>query len=91
MPRTVRSIRSAESASGSERRPAMSLWLPIATAPSERRVLIVTSERYVSIGIRTTMPDGERWWMKQSRLPFLNEPTHWMPLPDPPATREEDQ
>ena len=61
----------------------MSEWHPIATGPLETRVL-VTDGKYIEFG-----------WQWPHRVPVWTydddgtklrpQPTHWMPLPAPPA------
>lgn len=72
-------------------------WQPIETAPKggiklvsgnkgvremwiSPRILTFTSAG--DLTITYWVPDGERWCMFSKKTP----PTHWMPLPSPPAS-----
>ena len=67
----------------------MSKWQPIETAPTDGTAVLLYpylddwANAYVVYGYATL--DGE-WFSEVGRLTF--EPTHWMPLPEPP---EENQ
>jgi hypothetical protein len=55
-------------------------WQPIKTAPAGRDILLCwagTSEMRVGY-------DNGRGWLCDG-VSFDAEPTHWMPLPEPPA------
>jgi hypothetical protein len=60
-------------------------WQPIETAPpfTEQPVLVYDPEE----GMTTAIHD--RGWevYPANELPLAVEPTHWMPLPDPPEER----
>jgi len=60
-------------------------WQPIETAPGDgRRMLLAgTAEGFswLTIGSFDTARDA---WVSDVNL-RLREPTHWMPLPEPPA------
>lgn len=65
----------------------MTEWQPIETAPQDVEwinTILVSRAR----GKRATMPavfDGERWMaVTIARLIPYSDPTHWMPLPEPP-------
>lgn len=65
-------------------------WSPIKTAPADgSRILVaggVISKR--AENIRLVLADGD-WWRKHiGESPSI--PTHWRPLPDPPATGNDD-
>lgn len=53
-------------------------WRPIETAPKDEDVLIAAAHIPESVG-RASCENGE--WYK---WPYLSQPTHWMPLPEPP-------
>ena len=55
-------------------------WQPISTAPKDdTRLLILEESGQMIVGLY----DCEMWW-EQNMEYALNNPTHWMPLPDPP-------
>ena len=60
-------------------------WEPISTAPMGKRVLVYAGG-WVQVGCyeveRAYTREDEGWYGDDAR-PV--EPTHWMPLPDPPA------
>lgn len=64
------------------------MWQPIETAPKDGRHMIVLCGR-VMIGYfdpdesRWLQDDGSKWGRS---LPY--NPSHWMPLPNPPAQEE---
>lgn len=55
-------------------------WLPIKTAPSDGRQIIIFGPR----GVEVTSADGD-WWRFTRDMKFL--PTHWQPLPKPPGQK----
>ena len=61
------------------------MWQPIETAPRDSRRVLITG-RY---------PNGIKWVEESYRHPDghftmrrADQPTHWMPLPDPPENEE---
>jgi hypothetical protein len=70
----------------------MSEWQPIKTAPRDREILVCDIEsgwRFVASwheydGCGHRGPDGH--WMSNACVDGYTEmdPTHWMPLPEPP-------
>lgn len=60
-------------------------WQPIETAPDSGSDddVIVWNSRFPEIKPRVTKPDGEWWRLNKEELRAV--PTHWMPLPAPPA------
>lgn len=82
----------------------MSNWQPIETAPKDGTRMVLFCERVVSRihtghwfshekqtdGVTSWRYSG--WWLDGFQHPFNQppfEPTHWMPLPDPPQRRGE--
>ena len=77
----------------------MSDWQPIATAPKMRTVILYAdyahdggSERNGKMGSgfwHTGYEDDPAWspwyWGDQQLRPYDLQPTHWQPLPEPPA------
>jgi hypothetical protein len=59
----------------------MSAWQPIATAPSDGRKILVIGGWRTEAEIQKA--DGE-WWRMRKRGGGTAQPTHWMPLPEPP-------
>jgi hypothetical protein len=56
------------------------LWQPIETAPKDDTDVLVFSEELVWVA---SCYRG-MWWFEKRDDTFLSEPTHWMPLPEPP-------
>jgi hypothetical protein len=54
-------------------------WQPIETAPKDGTVLLVHGERGVELGWCVL----SRWYW-HGRNSVTEQPTHWMPLPEPP-------
>lgn len=78
------------------KQPYLETWRPIASAPEDRAVLIwdrrTGAPRVAQLC--TAIEDGETAWVYARRLSWEGEPalafiagdpTHWMPLPLPPA------
>lgn len=59
--------------------PKLSAWQPIETAPKKTDLLLYDPE--VGIGIGHIF-SGDYWQIGEDDF---CHPTHWMPLPDPPA------
>ncbi len=68
-------------------------WMPISTSPKDSTDILVCrvdadGDCYMAVaqwwGERFAFMDAD---LRQSRYPILLgfDPTHWMPLPDPPA------
>ncbi len=64
----------------------MSEWQPIETAPKDGTAMLVHDEGAVFIAV---FDEDEGAWMDIAGAPGYQRvepaPTHWMPLPDPPA------
>lgn len=52
-------------------------WQPIATAPKDGRDVLVFDDGAITIASWFM----DLWWDHGEMVP---EPTHWMPLPEPP-------
>jgi Protein of unknown function (DUF551) len=71
-------------------------WRTIDTAPRDgTEVLALGAGRYGSWVICTAHYDMGQWWTDASECNDANRyfppefyPTHWMPLPEPPATSD---
>ena len=70
-------------------------WQPIETAPKDRAVLLYCPDIGVVRGMWNSCEHAKNpkpYWsidrehLFGTRLVRLNQPTHWMPLPDPPIT-----
>lgn len=57
-------------------------WQPIETAPKDGREIIVFGGRYEAPAV--TQADGD-WWRSSTARGLCGLPTHWRPLPPPPA------
>jgi hypothetical protein len=65
-------------------------WQPIETAPRETDVLLFVPREAVSYVVAGLFNNGEEdgWSSALREMMWLDhEPTHWMPLPDPPEGR----
>lgn len=66
-------------------------WQDISTAPKDEDVLVFAEDVYAKIGTARfnayTYKAGGWWRWDQEYLIREIKPTHWMPLPDPPAVK----
>ena len=62
-------------------------WRPIGTAPAHCRVLVAKAGGIRLIASYGPDHKGERGWFSDDGRPVLS-PTHWRPLPDPPAEEQ---
>jgi len=73
----------------------MTDWQPISTAPDpEDESFLITNGKIVSIACRLELQEDENggWIVHEypdSYNMFVIEPTHWMPLPEPPKQEGE--
>jgi hypothetical protein len=61
----------------------MSRWQPIETAPKDQTIVLWIPKRYPHVVVAAHWASEEcdwGWWAGASRV----EPSHWMPLPEPP-------
>jgi len=74
----------------------MSTWQPIETAPTNTSVLIFipNAEHYgegIYRGLQVDMRTGRHWTVSGLHMGrdcgTTWQPTHWMPLPDPPEQK----
>lgn len=69
----------------------MSNWQPIETAPRDAFLLLLYNEQEgVCAGYWDICERPPRWIQVETQgitSAYMN-PTHWMPLPDPPTSRE---
>ncbi len=65
--------------------PSVPAWLPIESAPKDRTILLWIPRRFPSVVVGSQWSDDDGlswgWWAG----PSLVQPTHWMPLPQPPT------
>lgn len=63
-------------------------WQPIETAPKDGKRLILGWDDSASLPMHCEMGvfKGAKRWCNTYGHPFSGEPTHWMPLPAPPAS-----
>lgn len=62
-------------------------WQPIETAPTDGTVVLVLCGDLASRDFSDTVflvYYNEHWCDNTDALPLYTEPTHWMPLPEPP-------
>jgi len=72
-------------------------WLPIETAPRDEAQIILANGSTVSVGGWVSDVDqgaeyegqlgNAGWWAIEWPGPDAPKPTHWMPLPPPPADK----
>jgi hypothetical protein len=75
-------------------------WQPIATAPKDGRPILIWDptqggpnesagktydNRNYAIGYWRVWQSGGKWMWGNRNSSYYVEPTHWMPLPPPPA------
>ena len=63
----------------------MTEWQPIETAPNDGTEILTIDGKYCSVRYWGMGEDGDDAWQPRIRGSF---PTHWMPLPEPPAQEE---
>lgn len=63
----------------------MSEWRPIETAPKDGTLVLLSIGGEVHIGLFTNGWGGPDWYDYDEKGAFMFEPTHWMPIPPPPA------
>jgi hypothetical protein len=82
---------------------AMVDWQPIATAPKGRRVLLYLPNENIGVGNWYCQTgeyhddyaalEPQPFWRidsdERGTYSRAHQPTHWMPLPDPPTPRED--
>lgn len=62
----------------------MSEWQPIETAPKDNIPILAYCKGDVcKVWWQTDFLDGSQYW--QNEADSEPQPTHWMPLPEPPA------
>lgn len=60
-------------------------WRPTETAPRDTEVILGwKGQRRVTTGMLSEYQDGCFWEFDPAHAPS-GDPTHWMPLPEPPA------
>jgi hypothetical protein len=64
----------------------VSEWKPIETAPKDTAVLIYRNGYNIAhFNTQAGKWIGYAWDSADTRIMRLSPPTHWMPLPEPPA------
>lgn len=67
-------------------------WQPIETAPRDEDVYVLAMRAGARVPfVASYDADFDNWYTFNGALESCNqkfEPTHWMPLPEPPPTRE---
>lgn len=66
---------------------ALARWQPIKTAPHDGSEILAYWDqgKVMSIVAYSLSPNREGWqWADDTG--YVSNPTHWMPLPDPPST-----
>jgi hypothetical protein len=73
------------------------MWQPIETAPKDGTPILVADAKSVEVGVWqeeteddtecgvVTIPGFDAGWWGSEWQPGGKQPTHWMPMPDPPA------
>ena len=82
----------------------MTGWQPIETAPKNGRTILVwnglnsgfytrAQDMGVALWRKQAFPDGQECWCAQDCCDGVTtyEPTHWMPLPEPPDMQGEKE
>lgn len=71
-------------------------WMPIESAPKDKSVLLLMGGKFPSVGQWDSQPFNYRahpYWRSERGHIFgktwdrENQPTHWMPLPEPPKEK----
>lgn len=68
----------------------MTSWISTESALPGQEVLVWTGRRF-AIAAPATRADGSRFFMDAHTDKMLAWPSHWMPLPNPPADEGEDR
>lgn len=64
-------------------RATIELWQPIETAPKDGTCVLV-ADTNVWMAVARFWP-GNSYWIEDAASGMrLNDPTHWLPLPEPP-------
>lgn len=64
----------------------MADWQPIETAPRDgARILVWPTRAFGQLFIEIGLRDFDGAWFTDDASPIDPPPTHWMPLPEPPA------
>jgi hypothetical protein len=63
----------------------VSEWQPIETAPKDGTRILIFGARECYGGDYISLAYWDHWWRGDYDEPvYVDEPTHWMPLPPPP-------
>jgi len=67
------------------------MWQPIETAPKDGSSILLWNGDFVASGAWEPWPvDGHIMHRATDHDWTCDDPTHWMPLPDPPASPQTD-
>lgn len=69
----------------------MSEWRPIETAPKDGRTILLAMPVGDGLGVGYWMEEANEWVPAAPIIVltvFMTQPTHWMPLPEPPEADE---
>lgn len=59
-------------------------WQPIESAPKDGTDMLVCWCRGGTMAVACWWSDG--WYEANDDIRYVSEPTHWMPLPNPPVS-----
>lgn len=60
-------------------------WQPIETAPTDGTYVLTWDGSEICMANAAVYSGGRVGWYKDDFYGDMGVPTHWMPLPDPPA------
>lgn len=64
-------------------------WQPIATAPKDRSAILLYEDEAVGLGVFVGYWTGFNGFQPLTSSSWDAQPSHWMPLPAPPAAHVE--
>jgi hypothetical protein len=63
------------------------MWQPIETAPKDGTTVDLWSGHHQRRWADCCWNDGKWWVYNNGYEPYEFDPTHWMPLPEPPQSK----